>query len=419
LGVKVRNPYGEVQDTDSAYLVRDANGVVVETPPAYTARDVDSNRVASDSVFYVRDAWGNRVLSNSSYVFRNAYGEVVVFSPPSPGVTPVNTVLPTISGDLVQGGTVTITPGVWTGAVTYRYRVRRGDVTAPLSPNEILMDWTNDTSLLITGIEDDDYLWVDEEASSDLSVTAVATSAAGHGPMEALAPADTTIIGQVIQSNASTALSASYTQSITITDTPARGVLIAISVHISSGTWDGTWSNVRVGGVDATLVRRIPPAVGGARSIATEVWALWGNDLPVGTQDITYSRSTSTPSGSSLMQAIAFGNTQAAAPTDAAVTQFSNATAGTSYSVNTATATNKRLLVAFTPVTVSSAAVLTFTEGTDWVEQTQLGNSSRSHASMIMTRAVATPATVPVAYTTDITYRFANAIVVDIKGDNQ
>lgn len=56
----------------------------------------------------------------------------------SPSNPPVNIDLPAMTGDTVQGGTLVFVPGTWTGAISYRYRVLRGDVSAPASPIDVL-----------------------------------------------------------------------------------------------------------------------------------------------------------------------------------------------------------------------------------------------------------------------------------------
>lgn len=50
MGFKFRNPFGEVQDTDSTYTVRDAHGNITTSASPYTVRDAFGNVVLSDSM---------------------------------------------------------------------------------------------------------------------------------------------------------------------------------------------------------------------------------------------------------------------------------------------------------------------------------------------------------------------------------
>lgn len=80
MGFKFRNPFGEVQDTDSTYTVRDAHGNITDSASVYSVRDAFGNVVLSDTIFPVRDAYGGIVTSDNPIPLRNAYGEVEEFN---------------------------------------------------------------------------------------------------------------------------------------------------------------------------------------------------------------------------------------------------------------------------------------------------------------------------------------------------
>lgn len=251
-----------------------------------------------------------------------------------------------MTGDTIQGGTLVFVPGTWTGAISYRYRVLRGDVSAPASPIDVLLDWTPDTSTLVDGIADGDYLWLQEEATGAGGV-AVATAAAGHGPMEALPPADASIIGIGGLNTAAATTATQFTFDMDIANVPARGLLLFLTSQGTSGASNPTWDAVSVEGVPMTLLYR-GSQLDGTRWVGDEIWYLWGNDLPVGTgMTVQGTRSASTNSMRQAMAAIAIGNTQAAPPVAGDVAMLADLVDRTTYTFSGATTAAKQLVVAF------------------------------------------------------------------------
>lgn len=339
---------------------------------------------------------------------------------------PENLTPPYITGDLVQGGELVFHPGDWLDAVTFRYRVLRGTVAAPNVPAEVLLDWTTNTATPVTGINDGDYLWLQEEATGP-GGTAVATAFAGFGPMVALAPADATIIGAGGLSATSVLAATTYTFPIDIADVPARGFVLELHMQGAAEVTPPTWSAVTIAGIPLTKIYSTTFA-DSTRVTWSEVWVLWGPTVPVGAGlVVSATRSATAASARSNMAAIAVGNTSAAAPTAANVSYRTNPADLSAYSWNDlATTLPKRLVLAFCQGQfLSTGGAPVFTPGTGWTTQVPPWPGARAAGSLawqaVMSKtfaAVTDPFTVDYTITDTGAQRYGMALVLQLQGDN-
>jgi len=398
---------GVVSVSRDDFIINFLGGLVKTTPDAndLVIMSIGGQRVGVTRAAFIAGGWGEEE--------------------PDPEA-PVNLIPPGMGGDLEQGGTLIFAPGTWDNAETYRYRVLRGDVTGPTDPEDVLLDWTTDTSALVEDIEDGDYLWLQEEATGPYGVT-VATAVAGHGPMEALAFANATIIGVGGLNTATTASATTYTFDMDITDTPARGLLLHLQCQGQKGASNPTWSAVTIDGIPLTYKFSGEHNDGSNRDQLVEVWELWGNDLPVGTGlTVSATKSASTNSMRSTLAAVAIGNTQATAPAAGAMAFQADAAQLDAYSFPYTTTLADRLIIAFCcGQWVSTSATGVFTGGTGWIDRIEPWPGSRNGTSLAwaaaMTRAQATAAT----FTVDFAHteggnlhRYGSVTTIEIAGNN-
>jgi hypothetical protein len=340
---------------------------------------------------------------------------------------PVNTVAPSLTGDTTQGGTIEIVAGTWTGATSYRYKIVKGDAIAPTSPEVVYLDWTTSTSTPVSGISDGDYLWVKEEATGAGGVT-VATATTGFGPMSSIPAADASIIGAGGYNSAANTAATAYSFTMDISNVTRRGLLLSLHAQYSSGATDPSFNSVTIEGIPLTLVTSYVFADTATRTTRTEIWALWGNDVPTGTGlTVSYTRSASTNSTRTTASAIAIGNTQIAAPASGDVTQSTSVTDAAGYTFSVSTAVAKRLCIAFVNgqwTTFTGTNV--FTAGTGWTKELDLWPGTRATSSLawgaVQSKAVATASTFNADYTITESggsnQRYGILTMVRVAGDN-
>jgi hypothetical protein len=344
---------------------------------------------------------------------------------------PVNTIPPTVGGDLYEGGTVTIVPGTWTDADSYRYRLIKGDAVEPDSPVVEFTAWSAATSGTASGIADGDYMWAQEEATGPGGVT-IATSLAGHGPMEELVPTDASIIGTAGLDTTSVTASTVYSFDMTITDTPRRQLFVALQLQQGTGTVETpAWSDVKAEGVSLTLVEAFSLSDGASRHVYTEIWGLAGGTVPVGAGvTIEATRPATTTTMRSQLAAVAVGNTGASLATAADTAQQTTTTDATNYTWNVTTSVAKRLVIAFVGgayLSTPAAGTATFTDnGTSWTTSLKPWDDSSpitKSASAVgwlgaLSRAIATASTVSVGFLRSDTQRYGLVTTIILPGDN-
>jgi hypothetical protein len=186
VGFKLRNPWGEVQDTDSDYYVRSADGEVVLASTNRQVRDAWGNRVLYIPDYYVRDAYGQIVFSDVQWDRRNAYGEVQAFGIAGTSA-PTNDTLPSfdISSSSQVGGELVINPGAWSGVYT-TIEIRVQETSDLNNPGTINIDWTSAYSGTATGLDDNDFIYVAARATGPGGTTTVINTTP-FGPIEDLA----------------------------------------------------------------------------------------------------------------------------------------------------------------------------------------------------------------------------------------
>jgi hypothetical protein len=344
---------------------------------------------------------------------------------------PINTLAPTVGGDLYAGGTVTIVPGTWTGASSYRYRLIKGDALAPESPVVEFTSWSASPSGTASGIADGDYVWAQEEATGPGGVT-IATSVAGHGPMEELAPADASITGAGGLDAVSSFVSVPYAFEMDITDTSRRQLFVALQLLQSTGSVETpAWSDVKAEGVALSLIEAFTVSDGASRHIYTEIWGLAGNTVPVGGGvTIEATRPATTSAMRAQLAAVGVGNTGASLATASDVAQQSNTADATGYTWSVTTSVAKRMVIAFVGgsfITSPTGGTATFTDnGTGWTTSLQpwdVGPPITKTAASIgwlgaLSRAIATASTVNVGFLRSATQRLGVVTTITLPGDN-
>lgn len=436
----ISNNYNQDLWTATSFYVSPVRGGLNELVQAAANKYLDDNseptRIALNDALYdaitkylelnsitnVGQSLNDRIFSAVKHYIDNV----------ATGPTPINLTLPSIAGDLYEGGQVTFTPGLWSDAVSWRYRVLKGTVTEPDDPVEVLLDWTASTTGTIPGISDGDYLWLEEEATGPGGQTAVAASIAGHGPMESLSAADAAVIAVGgYNSPTSVATTEIYTFNITIPAASRKGFLLCLHCQGTAVSPYPTWSSVSINGTPMTLIKSIQQTtvLDATRGAYTEIWGLWGNDVPSGSNMVV--TATKSPHGTmrSTLVGIAIENTQTTMPVDGDIASFGEDDNLTSYSFASSTSANKKLVIAFPFGQFFSGITgdLTVTPGSGWTEHfTDSWPNARNGSSLTWTTVMTNPRATSGAFNIDYTavdgsttvQRYGGAITVTIAGDN-
>jgi hypothetical protein len=201
--------------------------------------------------------------------FPNRFSYFSGLEPPFPRVTPLNTILPAISGTVQVGQTLSATNGTWTN-----------------NPTSFTYQW-NRSGAPIGGATASTYVPVSADVGSTLTVTVVATN--GFGPSSAASAATSAVIDVIPTIN--TAAS--------IPGTPQVGVAITAI--------DAIWNNSVTSRAYQWKVAGVNGAGSGATTLSyTPTGGDFGKTLTV-TVTATNSGGTSAPSTSAASAAVIAG----------------------------------------------------------------------------------------------------------------